>query len=291
MDERVTLVRLRTPDPLSDFDLTGGPVYTTRLSWKKVARINRRARPRAHGSVDLTRYYEGRLFEISGLIYAADEADGEQALIDFEEAIALDGESFQLIWSTSGQDSTNAYWTSYVRVDGDLEYAFDKEERGLIRWALTLFAEDPRRYGGTQRIGSYDPTAAGTFDGVTLDLTFPLDFAGDGSSTLDVTNLGNYPTPPVFEIYGPVTNPVIDNDTTGESITTEGLELTSTDVARIDVVNRTFEVNGVSRPDFIDASATDWFDLVPGDNALRLRGSGMVTGTTLLFVYFYDARI
>jgi hypothetical protein len=36
---------------------------------------------------------------------------------------------------------------------------------------------------------------------------------------------------------------------------------------------------------------TTWFELAKGDNLIRLRGSGMVTGQTQLTVSWRDARI
>lgn len=275
---------------VADFPVAGGGngVVVTRLAWNKVPRIQRRSRPRGHGSVDLSRYYDGRLYELAGLIKGLGEEDAQARLDSLEQAIALSGDSFRLEWLLAGR--TEAEWAS-VRVDDDLDYEFTAESRSVIRWALTLFAEDPRRYGTTVRIGSYDPTTANTGSGVDFALAFALTFAGEATTNLAVTNAGNFSTPPVFTITGPATNPIIDNETTGESIVTTGLALLAGETCVIDVANKALTLGGASRPDLIDASGTTWFDLVPGENLLRLRGPNMLAGSTELAVSFYDARI
>lgn len=275
---------------VAGFDISGGAngLSVTSFRWRKAPRTLRRARPRAHGSVDLTRFYEGRLYELEGLLYGLDEEDAQARLDSFEAAIALDGADTMLQWRLAGR--TDDEWAN-VRVEGDLEYEFAHNRQAVIVWALTLFAGDPRRYGATLRSGSYDPSDSSSGTGVALPITFPIDFVGEAVTALEVTNAGNFPTPPVFTITGPVTNPIIDNETTGESITTQDLALTSSDTAVVDVGAHTFEVNGVNRPDLIDASLTEWFELVSGENRLRLRGSDMVDDQTMLAVSFYDARI
>lgn len=277
---------------IENLDLSGGAAgagfHVTKFSWSKTPRTKRRSRPRSHGSVDLTRYYEGRFYNMEGVLFDPDLTDAE--LLDRLELLnarlALDGDTATLQWQLSGGDIEQAE----VRIEGDLDYAFDSESPNLIRWALTLFAEDPRRYGAF-RSGSYDPTLAGTGAGVVFPLTFPIEFEGSATNNLAVENAGNFPSPPLFLIAGPVINPIIDNDSTGESITTTGLELLVGEVCEIDVDAKTLKVNSALRPEFIDAALTDWFDIDPGVNLLRLRGSSMVTGETELSVSFNDARI
>jgi hypothetical protein len=266
----------------------GNGIVVTGFGWTKAPRTQRRARPRGHGSVDLTRYYDGRLYHLSGLIYGVSEADAQARLDALEQELALDGDSVRFTWLLAGR--TEPEWAD-VRVDGDLTYEFAADSRSVIKWALTLFSGDPRRYGSSQRIASYDPTTAGSGAGLQFPVSFPLTFPGVEVSNLKATNAGNFETPPVLTITGPVTNPTIDNDTTGESIVTTGLTLAAGEEAVIDVGAKTLTLAGTQRPDLIDASATTWFGLKAGTNLLRLRGTGMSSGETELAVSFHDARI
>lgn len=255
-----------------------------------IPRRERFARARRHGSVDRTQFYEGRIFELAGGMYA----DSDQALwglLDsLKEEVALAENALALLrWHRQGLSDDEQ---SEVKVEGELEYEFAAgEPLGLLKWALTLFAPDPRIYGATLKAGSYDPTTAGTGFGLAFPLAFALTFPGEGSAThLSVENQGRYPTPPVLTATGPVTNPIFENDTTGEFITTQELALLAGQTLEIDVAARSVILDGMAeRPDFIDASATTWWELVKGVNLLRLNGQAMVGGQTQLAVSFRDA--
>jgi hypothetical protein len=100
-----------------------------------------------------------------------------------------------------------------------------------------------------------------------------------------------------------VVTPIIDNLTTGESIYTQSVSLaagdqlviypfeTSDALFEIPTGRKRIELNGVNRPDLVDARLTRWWKLAPGENILRLRGSGMAGGQTRLDLRFRDARI
>lgn len=266
----------------------GNGIVVTGFGWTKAPRTQRRTRPRGHGSVDLTRYYDGRLYHLTGLIYGLSEVDAQARLDALEQELALDGQPVRFEWLLAGR--TEPEWAN-VRVEGDLTYEFAAESRSVIKWALTLFAGDPRRYGTSLRLAAYDPTTAGSGAGLMFPLSFPLDFPGEEVANLKATNAGNFDTPPVFTITGPVTDPIIDNDTTGESIVTSGLTLAAGEQAVIDVGAKTLTLAGTQRPDLIDAAETTWLGLKAGTNLLRLRGGGMVGGETELAVSFHDARI
>lgn len=255
-----------------------------------VPRQVRFGRSRRHGSVDRTRFYDGRLFEIVGHIKGLDDAEMWERFDDLKEQVALTDESLTLLrWRRSGTPSDEQ---AEVKIEGDIDHALDVTEQALLRFAMTLFAPDPRIYGATEKSGAYDPTTAGTGFGLTFPLTFDLSFPGESLTHLQVENQGRFPTPPVITLTGPVRNPIIENDTTLEFITTQNLDLLAGETLEINVDSRTVLLNGLSeRPDLIDPSATTWWQLVKGVNLLRLNGQMMVTGQTELAVTFRDASI
>lgn len=245
-------------------------------------------RPHQHGAIDQTIFYGPRVVEVVGQISAATKASLWSLLDDLKGTLAL-GSTHTFTFTREG----NTYAEKMnVRVDSSVNVGI---QPGMVQpyliWGVTLFAEDPRFYDATTSSGSYDPTTSGS-GGLLFDLDFDLEFGGDPSATLDVTNEGNISTPPIFTITGPVTNPIIDNDSLGKSIYTTGTSLTSTDSLVINIADRTCLLNGTTnRPDLIDASTTDWFELAPGVNQLRMRGTGMSSGQTELAVSFSSARI
>lgn len=245
------------------------------------------ARPAQHGAVDRTVYYGPRLIEIRGVVVASSQAELWQAVDDLKAAMSIGAQ--RVLTFTRGDGEV---MRCIVRHDGPVVVQPNAGNTApMLPWAAVLIAPDPRLYSDTESTGSYDPTDSGT-GGLTFDLAFDLDFDSSGTAALLVSNDGNIATPPTFTITGPVVNPIIDNDTTGDSITTTGLELSAGEAVEIDVAGRRCLLAGTTnRPDLIDASRTSWFDLDPGTTQLRLRGSGMSATLTELEVSFRSARI
>lgn len=245
-------------------------------------------RPSEHGATDDTRYYGPRTIEVSGRILAADAASLWPLADALKGALVL-GSWHVLKFRREGLDYDER---CLVRVDSPVDMPLVMGSPRFLQWGVSLFAADPRLYSDTESAGAYDPTTLGT-GGLGFPLGFPLDFdVADGSAQLSVVNEGTIGTPPVYVITGPVLNPIIDNDTTGESIHTQDCDLASGDTLAIDVAARSVTLAGTtSRPDLIDVSLTDWGYLAPGTNLLRLRGSDMSAGVTELAVTFRSARI
>lgn len=83
--------------------------------------------------------------------------------------------------------------------------------------AVELVATDPRKY--TQAVTTLSTALAAISGGMTFNATFPLSFgAVGGGGTVNAINAGNFQAPVTFTIGGPVTNPIIDNLTTGQSL-------------------------------------------------------------------------
>lgn len=195
---------------------------------------------RRHGSLDLTRFYDGRVFSLEGILRGDSATEVLEALDALKAALAL-GSAHVFTWRREGYAYDE---TADVVVASPLEVTLGATRRTL-KWAVDLHAGDPRLYSATLSRASYDPAAAGTGKGLRFPLTFRLVFEGAGSANvLEVDVAGTMDTPPTFTIHGPATNPVIDNETTGRSIYTEGLELAAGESAIVDVDGRVLYVGG-----------------------------------------------
>jgi hypothetical protein len=143
-------------------------------------------------------------------------------------------------------------------------------------------AEDPRVYSST--LNSVN-VAQGTT--VTTGFGFPLGFPfGFGAvvspSSTTITVGGNRPTPVTITITGPVSNPVIYNDTVGKYLAFT-LEVASGQTLVIDTYYRTAKLNGtLSRRSAL--TNPGWFDLQPGMNTLRY-GATSVGGVDAVLTY------
>lgn len=245
-------------------------------------------RPSDHGATDATAYYGPRIFELIGNITAASMAALWEAADELKGSLVL-GSTHTLRFRREGLTFDEQ---AVVRVDSPVDMPTGPMPSPLLMWGVSLLAPDPRIYTTTENSGSYDPTDSGT-GGLSFPLDFPLDFGvSDTAGRLTVENEGNVSSPPTFVITGPVTNPIIDNDTTGQSIYTQDTALSTGDTLTIDTAAKTVVLNGTtSRPDLISVSLTDWFYIRPGSNQLRLRGSDMESTETELAVTFRNARI
>lgn len=256
MDLRLTSAYFDTEDARTTFAISGGGngISVTKFATYTVARTQRRDNPRGHGTRDLTKYQGGRFFNIEGRIATVDDGgvstpeEKAMALVnELAEMVAPRGTGRNFHWQTSGESASQF---SAVQVDGNLDWSLDHDSRGALRWAVTLFAGDPRRYAETESTYTYHPTLGGS---------------------LNPVNDGNFSTPPKFFLTGPMTNPriVLTNTGTGETqvLQTTGLTIASGDLVILDMATKTIYLNsdGVLRPDWIDAGATTWWELYPQD--------------------------
>lgn len=98
---------------------------------------------------------------------------------------------------------------------------------------------------------------------------------GSGATALSVTNAGTKTTWPVITLTGPITNPVIANTTTGQSITL-AYDLTAGHTLTIDTNPRRRRIildaatNAYSAYTF---AVSSWWGLAPGVNALTITPS------------------
>jgi Siphovirus-type tail component, C-terminal domain len=161
----------------------------------------------------------------------------------------------------------------------------------IVRWAIALEAPDPRVYAALWKSLTLDPagTAAG---GLDFALTWALSFAGaSGGDLAGIYVGGSVPTPPVLTFHGPGRVDQFANDTTGEAIVLVPVTLATGDVLVADCQAKTLTLNGFQRPDLVQPIGTTWWLLQPGENQLRLLGSGFVSGTSTLQVDYREARV
>jgi hypothetical protein len=244
-------------------------------------------RPRYHGSVVRSRWYQERVFELRGYVRGLDPGDALARLDTLKGALRL-GQERLLRFRRLGfpEDERIAF-----RVESELDAPLEGVRR-LLKWGVTVVSGDPRIYSDTLKVANYDPTAAGVGSGIVFPIDFPIVFEGVGGlERLEVQNGGNVETPPILSITGPALNPIVDLETTLESIYTQNLELLADEVAVIDVAQRKLTIGSDLRSELVDPARSIWFELQPSTNHLRLRGSNFAAGTTDLAVSFRDARI
>lgn len=168
-----------------------------------------------------------------------------------------------------------------------LKYDWDAPRRtGVISVQIQMFAEDPRIYDAALQSRSVIMGAT-VYTGFGFSFAFPFGFGGT-SSTSDgviVTNSGNRPTPAIFTINGPVVNPRILNDTTGDEMIFT-ITLLAGETLVVDTKYKTVRLNGVTNRRGTLQMPT-WFLLQTGDNFIRYRAES--GGASTLNIDFYPA--
>jgi hypothetical protein len=147
--------------------------------------------------------------------------------------------------------------------------------------SVEWWATDPRFYDET--VGTVT-TGIGTLSGVglTFDATPDLYFGGPvPSGVVNVTNDGEVPAPWRVTFTGPVTDPRIENVTTGTELRLIGTVPAGADLV-IDSAARSVALNGVSRYGWLKVGSS-WSDLAPGPNTVRLTAAAGTGTATLTF--------
>lgn len=161
------------------------------------------------------------------------------------------------------------------------EYTF-----GYIQSQVTLFCPDPRYYGAAQTLSMTASSALGR----TYNRVYNLLYGG-GSQTgsVLVANTGWATTYPKVTINGPITNPTISNNTTGQFITCN-ITLGVSDSLVVDLLNKTVTLNGSSARNLM-AGNSQWFGCPPGSTTVSLAGTFTTAGVTSASLVYSPAFV
>ena len=157
----------------------------------------------------------------------------------------------------------------------------ESTRKGLVQpFRLICKIKDPTIFGTTVKIASTQSVDPGTVSGSAIyPFSYPIVFgASTYSVTSAATNEGDLPVYPLsITVYGPVNQPEIINDTTGESIRVAENLGSSSNVLRIsyDKDSLSAEVDGVN---VLGSTSGTFFKLQPGANEITLTGSSIGSG-------------
>lgn len=137
-----------------------------------------------------------------------------------------------------------------------------------VEWWCT----DPRIYDAeSATVDAAMADVSGT--GRTYPRVYPLTYGGAISGGLFTTNNeGEFPAPWTATMTGPVTNPRLENVTTGQTIRFSG-SLASGETLYLSSDEKAVLLNGTASRYYWLAAGSEWFDLAPGVNDLRFAGT------------------
>jgi phage-related protein len=168
-----------------------------------------------------------------------------------------------------------------LRTSVDPNYTY-----GYITSQVDFFCPDPNYYDSNLQTANMLISAA---LGRTYNKTFNYTYGG-GSATVTTTisNIGWATTYPTITINGPITNPVIGNSTSGDTLYFTGT-YSALDVLEIDLYNQLITLNGNPARNLLISGT--WFDAPPGNSNFFFTGTGTLAGTTQATVSWYSAYI
>ena len=157
---------------------------------------------------------------------------------------------------------------------------------GYITSQVDFFCPDPNYYNNNLQtaVMAISPAL-----GRTYNRTFNYTYGG-GSSTVTTTisNIGWATTYPTITINGPITNPIVGNTTSGNTLYFTGT-YSSSDILEIDLYNQLITLNGNPARNLLISGT--WFDAPPGNSLFFFTGTGTLAGTTQATVSWYSAYI
>lgn len=149
------------------------------------------------------------------------------------------------------------------RVTVDPNYTY-----GLIIGQVEFFCPDPAYYDTNTQTAllNYTPPTGRVYNRI-YNLVY-----GGGSAliTTTISNNGWAQTYPTIVLNGPITNPVLGNQTENASLTFTGT-YTNTDNLTIDLYNKLITFNGNPARNLLVTG--EWFSAQPGNNLFYLSGS------------------
>ncbi|WP_427130297.1 phage distal tail protein [Pseudarthrobacter sp. S9] len=124
--------------------------------------------------------------------------------------------------------------------------------------------------------------------GTRFAATFNLTFGTSSGGSFQMNNTGSYFSAPYFTITGPVSYPIITNETTGQQIKLN-IVLKAGDTLAIDCQSGTVTLNGTAnRNNAVDISTT-FFSLIPGVNTVSYGSSDSAAVASQLTGYALPA--
>ncbi len=184
-------------------------------------------------------------------------------------------------------------------MSGELKMDETAREGFLQTAVISLKAPDPTFYDPNQVSINYGITTGGVSGAVPLAIPMPV-----GSSvvnqTVSISYPGSWPGFPTILVYGPLTDPIINNLSTAEKLDLTGLVLIAGDIVTIDTrfgYKTIKDQNGVSKLSFLSNDsnlATFHLDVDPiapsGNNSIKVNASGAGTATQI-YLQFYPRYV
>jgi hypothetical protein len=198
-----------------------------------------------------------------------------------------------------------------VNLQGDLDFAAADRTYTMQRVGAQLKADDPRFYDPTIITVDLNAVDADTL-GWLFPWPFPWTFSNDvanAATTISYAGGDRLAAPeyPILRVHGPIVDPLVIQETTGDAIGFTGLSLGLGEFVAIDLSGGPYHDSAPTVRNHLDASVENLltsdddlntFHLAPagellfdgsrsdGDNVIRLQGTAVSSATRLEIIYY-----
>ena len=235
-------------------------------------RIDSYNRPGIDGMTVAHNLYGGRTITLEGTIRGADRTTfmANRAALEAAVSIKRDNVNVPIARSLLLTDlDFNQYQVSVVTKS----FVCELTSPTMGKWQLQLMATDYILESQTlSTVTSLLPQSGG----VIYPVTYPVQYGGSSGGSVIASNAGNAAAYPVVQLYGPMINPAIYNDSTGEAIRLN-LTLVAGDVVTISMKNRTVLQAGTNKLGALVQGSKFWA-IPPGNNTLRVSADSYDVG-------------
>lgn len=236
--------------------------------------------PGRDGMIDGNVYFGARIITAAGHVVAPTRGKLQQAMRRIGGLLARGEQGDR--WDTLVVDETADGFSSQATVRLNADTKVKPEAPFRAAWSITLFAEDPVKYGTVlQQVSTsrYTPGA-----NLQVPLRVPLRFGPAGTSGfITADNRGDRATAPVVKFVGPLVDPmlaVVDGPRVSAQMT-----LNAGEVLEIDMRAATALLGGADREQFLGFDSS-WFELPPGQSTMQFTAA---SGTGQVIVEWRDA--
>ena len=245
-----------------------------------------------HGAWASPQYYAARALTLTVTASAPTQALRDQARALLQQAVPI-SDLAQLRYD----EPIPKY--SWVRRSGKVTEAYPT--LADVTFTIGLIAPDPRKYAAAGRALTINLQPSSVGGGLIVPFTVPFSLdAASPPGAATATNAGNFPTPPVAVVTGPVSGPVLTNLTTSQSVSWGGLTLGAGDKLVVDFLNKQAYVNPSMVSTTVGIPSTGgtywpadvssaWWDIGPGNSVLQYGGIAS-SGASAVF-YWSDSWV
>jgi hypothetical protein len=213
--------------------------------------------PEGDGAIPANGYLGARPWTLSGIVDVEPRLPGEELLV---EAVYINQRIERIKDAARAlRDDATLTWSAQGGAPVMLRARRSQRPVFSDRWPKTFLIS----------MESADPRIVSQIVNVA---------AATGGAAITARNNGTWGALPIITLRDTWTNPIVASATTGEDLRLTGnggLSMTSGDILVLDAAARTVTLNGtVNRYDRLAFPTSEWFEIVPGDNALSASGGG-----------------